>query len=230
MEPDVEFGSHSVTDAIHATNLFRFFHVGDDETVALRGIDLAVARGEFVAVMGPSGSGKSTLLACLAGLDNPDGGSVKIAGERITRRSETDRCRIRGRSIGIMMQAGNLFAHLNVIDNLRMQRSLARLPATSLPETLLAELGLGGRMKALPATLSGGESARAGLAVAMAAEPAVLICDEPTAEVDGATEAVVIATIKQLQRRGSAILIATHSEALSEQADRVLKIVDGQLE
>jgi putative ABC transport system ATP-binding protein len=229
VEPDVELGSYPVTDAIHATNLFRFFHVGDDETVALRGVDLAVAPGEFVAVMGPSGSGKSTLLSCLAGLDNPDGGSVEIAGERITRRTEVDRCRIRARSIGIMMQAGNLFAHLSVIDNLRLQRNLARLPATKLPETLLTELGLGGRMNALPSTLSGGESARAGLAVAMAAEPAVLICDEPTAEIDSATEAVVIATIKRLQTRGSAILVATHSQALAERADRVLKIVDGQL-
>jgi len=219
-----------VTGAIEATNLFKFFHAGEDETIALRGVDLTIAPGEFVAVMGPSGSGKSTLLSCLAGLDDPDGGTVKIAGERITRRSEADRCRIRARSIGMMMQAGNLFSHLSVVDNLRLQRKLTGRPASQLPALILNELGLGARMHARASTLSGGESARAGLAIAMVGEPSVLICDEPTAEVDAATEAAVIAALENLQRSGSAVLVATHSQALADRADRVIKMDDGALQ
>lgn len=214
-------------DAIRASNLFRFFHAGVDETFALRGVDLVVAPGEFVAIMGPSGSGKSTLLSCLAGLDEPDGGVVDIAGERMTRRPEATRSRIRARSIGIMLQTGNLFSHLRVIDNLRLQRRISGLAQTQLPEMLLNELGLGACMLALSPTLSGGEAARAGLAVALAAEPAILICDEPTAEVDAETEAVVMARLKERQRRGGAVLVATHSRAVADRADRIVTIVDG---
>ena len=216
--------------ALRASELYRFFHTGDDETMALRGVSLEVAAGELVALVGPSGSGKSTLLACLAGLDDPDGGRVEVLGTPISRQPEALRCRLRARSIGIVLQAGNLFSHLSVLDNVHLQRRIAGLPPGKRAEILLEELGLDAQMTKLPTALSGGETMRAALAVALAAEPPILVCDEPTAEVDELTEANVIATLKEQQRRGAAVLVATHSEALAGRADRIVRIADGRLE
>jgi putative ABC transport system ATP-binding protein len=219
-----------VVAAVRARDLYRFFHAPDEEVFALRGVNLEVAAGEFVAVMGPSGSGKSTLFACIAGLDDPDGGSVEIDGGRMTRQPEDVRARIRANSIGIVLQSGNLFSHLTVAENLHLQRRLARQPATPAQSGLLASLGLERKRNMLPETLSGGEAARAALAVALSAEPIVLLCDEPTGEVDAATEAVVLAILKQQQARGVAILVATHSTALAKEADRIIRIADGSVQ
>src|SRR4051794_23030214 len=106
--------------ALVAHELYRFYHVGDDEMAALRGVDLELARGELVALMGPSGSGKSTLLACLAGLDEPDGGHVEVMGQRLSRRPEAVRAQLRARHLGVMMQSGNLFDHLTVAANIAL--------------------------------------------------------------------------------------------------------------
>src|SRR5205823_5214367 len=170
--------------AVEAEGLYRFFHAGDEETVALAGVTIYVAIGELVAVVGPSGSGKSTLLACLAGLDEPDGGTVRIAGETMTRRPEARRAALRARSVGLLLQANNLFDHLCVRDNLRLAQRLAGGPASVHPDRLLDELGLVERATAWPTTLSGGEAARAGLALALANDPTVLLADEPTGELD----------------------------------------------
>jgi len=114
----MEVAAPSGAAAIEAVDLFRFYHAGDDdETLALRGVSLSVEAGEIVAVVGPSGSGKSTLLACLAGLDDPDGGVVRVGGERMSRRPEADRARLRATFIGVLMQSGNLLEHLSVIEN-----------------------------------------------------------------------------------------------------------------
>ena len=109
---------------IDGRELYRFYHIGDDETFALRGVSVSVHAGEMVAVVGPSGSGKSTLLACLAGLDEPDGGHVTIAGQRITRRDEATRARLRARWIGMLLQSGNLLEHLSVAQNIRAAQAL----------------------------------------------------------------------------------------------------------
>ena len=212
-----------------AAELYRFFHNGDAETVALRGVSLTLEVGEFVALVGPSGSGKSTLLACLAGLDNPDGGTVSIDGERLSRRPESATAAIRARSIGMLMQSGNLLEHLTVEENVRLQSRLAKVPQSPAEADLLSELGISERRYALPSQLSGGEAARAGLAVALAAGPKILICDEPTAEVDLATEQAILAILHARQRVGVAVIVATHSSVLASAADRIIHIVDGRL-
>jgi putative ABC transport system ATP-binding protein len=212
--------------ALQGFELYRFYHAGDDETAALRGVDVHLDSGELVALVGPSGSGKSTLLTCLAGLDEPDGGHVEIMGQRLSRRPEATRARLRARHIGILMQSGNLFDHLTVASNIALQIWLSGKRTRG---SLLERLGIGDLAHALPSQLSGGEAARAGLAVALAADPDILICDEPTAEVDAEAERRILDFLDERRRRGCAVLVATHSAALAQQADRVLQISDGRI-
>ena len=214
---------------LHAADLYRFFHIGDEETIALRGVSLTVLPGEIVAVMGPSGSGKSTLLNCLTGLDEPDAGLVTIGGARLSRRPEGKRAALRARFLGILMQSGNLFQHLSLLGNIRLQMQLGGVDDAARPEALLDSVGLGHRGFAHVTQLSGGETARAGLAVALACNPPILIADEPTAEVDAATEHRLIAQFEARRAAGLATLIATHSEALAHRADRILRLNDGSL-
>jgi len=214
---------------IEADDLFRFYHPGDAEVRALRGASLTVEAGEIVALLGPSGSGKSTLLACLAGLDEPDGGLVTIDCQRMTRRPEQERAALRSRCIGFLAQSGNLFAHLSVADNIRLQMRLRGKSDRKRIFDLLTLVGLKDRATAMPATLSGGELARAGLAVALAADPPVLLADEPTAEVDAETENRILELLERRSATGKAALIATHSAALSAKASRVLRIADGRI-
>jgi putative ABC transport system ATP-binding protein len=215
--------------SVSAVDLYRFFHVGDTEVRALRGASLTVGSEEVVALVGPSGSGKSTLLACIAGLDEPDGGHVEVAGRRMTRRPEAERARLRARHVGVLQQSGNLFDHLTVEENVRLSLQLARIDGAGRSRQALASVGLADRARALPSELSGGETARAGLAVALAADPAILIADEPTAEVDADTERQLIELIVARKRSGRAALIATHSMALGAAADRVYRIADGRI-
>lgn len=212
---------------LDARELYRFFHAGDHEVVALRGVTLTLKAAEFTALRGPSGSGKSTLLACLAGIDEPDGGKVSVLGERITRRSEPERAHLRARHFGMLMQSGNLFDHLTVRDNIRLQIAISGRGQSDEIDSLLESLGLGGLAGVLPSHLSGGEAARAGLAVALAAKPSILLCDEPTAEVDAVTEQLVINRLIEACRAGAALLIVTHSSALAARADRIVDIRDG---
>lgn len=213
---------------LSANGLYRFYHTGDVETAALKGVSLQIAAGEFVAVMGPSGSGKSTLLACLAGLDDPDGGIVEVMGQRISRRTERERAGLRARHIGILMQSGNLFEHLTVERNLRLQLKLAGLHEWTAIGAMLQTLGLTQHLQARPSQLSGGELARAGLALALCTRPALLLADEPTAEVDEMTEANILDYLKLRCREGCSMLIATHSRMLASRADRVLQLDDGR--
>jgi putative ABC transport system ATP-binding protein len=229
---------------VDGRELYRFFHTGEDETFALRGVSVRVHAGELVAVAGPSGSGKSTLLACLAGLDEPDGGHVMIAGERITRRDEATRAGLRARWIGMLLQSGNLVDHLSVAQNIQAARALVpralrrgRRDGQPGPdraglasaERLLDSVGLAGRASARPSTLSGGEAARAALAVAMANDPPVLLADEPTGEVDRQAEIRVLDLLRARADRGKAVLVVTHSENVAMAADRVVHMVDGRV-
>ncbi|GAA3130663.1 ABC transporter ATP-binding protein [Streptomyces rameus] len=210
-----------------ARELYRFYRAGEEETLALRGVSLQVRRGETLAVVGPSGSGKSTLLACLAGLDEPSGGEVRVSGVRISHRPEAERARVRARHIGVLLQTRNLLPHMSVRDNIRLaQRARPGRPPLNAQE-LLGQLDLAGRAHALPRQLSGGELARAGLAVALANSPDVLLADEPTGELDGETEQVVLALLRERAAQGCAVVIVTHSAEVVRVADRVVGLADG---
>jgi putative ABC transport system ATP-binding protein len=220
-----------VTTALEADSLYRFYHAGDDETLALRGVSLAVAPGEVVAVSGPSGSGKSTLLACLAGLDEPDGGSVRIAGERISRRPEAVRARIRGERVGILYQQANLIGHLSVEDNVALAQALGATSSNGdWRSQVLDDCGLTHRASARPSQLSGGELARAGLAVALANRPDVILADEPTGELDETTAGRVLAMLRERADAGAAVLVVSHDEAVTAMADREIHLRDGQVD
>jgi putative ABC transport system ATP-binding protein len=214
---------------IEARELYRFFHAGDDETFALRGVSMAAQPGEVVAIVGPSGSGKSTLLSCLAGLDEPDGGHVAVAGERITRRPEAVRAALRAKWIGMLSQSGNLLEHLTVAQNVRVARAFVARAARPNPEDLLVSVGLDGRAAARPSTLSGGEAARAGLAVALANDPPILLADEPTGEVDRENEQIILDLLRARAAAGGTVVVVTHSERVAAVADRVISLADGRI-
>ena len=220
----------SVTSPIlEAVDLYRFYHVGDDETLALRGVSLRLYPNEIVAVTGPSGSGKSTLLACLAGLDEPDGGSVRIAGEVMSRRPEAERAALRARKVGMLFQSGNLLDHLSVEQNVLLAQRLAGSVDSKRVAALLAEVGLADRAGAAPITLSGGETARAGLAVALANNPVVILADEPTGELDEVTSTRIMELLRRHSLAGAAILIVTHNPTVAAIADREISLLDGQV-
>jgi putative ABC transport system ATP-binding protein len=220
-----------MTAVLEAHSLYRFFHAGDDETLALKGVSLAVEPGELIAVTGPSGSGKSTLLACLAGLDEPDGGSVSIDGTRISRRPEEERARIRGARIGMLFQQANLVGHLSVSDNVTLaQRIGDGSRGAAWRREVLERCGIEHRAHARPAQLSGGELARAGLAVALASDPPVILADEPTGELDAATAARVLDMLRERAAAGAGVLIVTHSPDIAAGADREVRLLDGRVD
>ncbi len=216
---------------LEARDLYRFFHAGDDETLALKGVSLAIEPGELVAVTGPSGSGKSTLLTCLAGLDEPDGGSVSVNGTRISRRSEEERARIRGALIGMLFQQANLVGHLSVADNVTLaQRIGDRASGAAWRAEVLERCGIEHRARARPSQLSGGELARAGLAVALANDPPVILADEPTGELDSVTAGRVLELLRERAAAGAGVLIVTHSPEIAAGVDREIRLLDGRVE
>jgi putative ABC transport system ATP-binding protein len=214
---------------LEARDLYRFFHAGDDETLALRGVTLDVDAGEIVAITGPSGSGKSTLLACLAGLDEPDGGMVTVAGHPISRRPEVERAALRARLIGVLFQSRNLLDDFNVAENIAIAQRIAGRHDTQATAELLERLGLAQRRQHLPRTLSGGETARAGLAVALANNPAAILADEPTGELDSETAKSIVDLLRERADAGAAVLVVTHDAAMAASADREIHLHDGSV-
>jgi putative ABC transport system ATP-binding protein len=218
-----------MSPVLETTELYRFYRAGEEETLALRGVSLHVRIGEFVAVSGPSGSGKSTLLACLAGLDEPDGGTVRIDGSRMSHRPERERAALRARLVGVVFQSGNLIEHLTVRQNIDLAQRLARRRDRAWREELLADLRLTERGGARPSELSGGEAARSAVAVAVAAHPAVVLADEPTGELDAYTERGVLDLLRDLTEQGTAVIVASHSPAVAQVADSTVTLRDGRI-
>ena len=213
---------------LEARGLHRFYRRGGNEVGALLDVSLACEVGETVAVTGPSGSGKSTLLGLLAGLDNPDGGAVHVAGQRMSHQSPAVAARLRARHVGVLTQSSGLLGHLTVLENVRFAASL-RAGSGPSPDELVEGLGLRAVRRCTPRTLSGGETARAGLAVALAGAPAVLLADEPTAEVSSDEERTILDLLRQWRPRDGATVIVTHAAPVAAHADRIVHLVDGRV-
>jgi putative ABC transport system ATP-binding protein len=201
-------------------------------TRALRGADLAVADGEFVAVMGPSGCGKSTLLSMAAGLDRPDEGTVVVLGHEMHRLTVDQRAVARQTSVGVVFQFFNLLDTMTAAENVTLPGLLAgksRAQAARRSRELLDVLGIGNRSGVLPSTLSGGERQRLAIARALANEPRVLLADEPTGSLDQAGGAEILELFRRLNQGGQTILMVTHDHAVASHAGRVVTMSDGRI-
>jgi putative ABC transport system ATP-binding protein len=210
-------------------DVFRIFRSGPVETVALRGASMQVEAGEFVAVVGPSGSGKSTLLHIAAGLEEPSAGSVEVAGEPLAGLDEDGLLLMRRRRVGVVFQRDNLLAHLTALQNVVLAGKLARRSdAMERSRRLLEDLGLADRVHNRPSALSGGEQQRVAVAAALVNEPALLLADEPTGELDRASEGLVLDVLEAARERvGCALMIVTHSEEVASRAGRVVRMHNG---
>ncbi len=197
----------------------------------LRDIALNIGRGEAVALLGPSGSGKSTLLMVMTGLERPDSGTVTVAGEELSRLDEDALARFRGSTIGIVFQAFHLIPTMTALENVAVPLELAGV-ADALPraERELAAVGLGARLHHYPAELSGGEQQRVALARALAPDPAILVADEPTGNLDEATGGDIIELLFRGHReRGTTLIMVTHDSELAARCDRVLHLHSGKI-
>jgi putative ABC transport system ATP-binding protein len=195
----------------------------------LRGVDLTVAQGESVAILGPSGSGKSSLMAVLAGLERTSGGSIRVAGTEFTTLDEDGLATARRGQIGIVLQSFHLLPTMTALENVAVPLELANIAdAFAIASAELSAVGLGERLHHYPAQLSGGEQQRVAIARAVAGRPTLLFADEPTGNLDGATGAAIIDLLFARQAEtGAALVIITHDPVLGERCDRVLRMADG---
>ena len=208
------------------------YRIGKETIPIFSGLDLTVARGEFVAVMGPSGSGKSTLLNMLAGIDSPDGGELRIGSDRLDQMGESARSSWRARNMGIVFQFYNLLPMLTAAENVELPLLLKPLSARQRRvrvEKVLDLVGLAGREKQYPTLMSGGQQQRVGIARAIVADPGLLLCDEPTGDLDRKSADEVLAMLGFLNRQlGKTILMVTHDPQAALRAERTLHLDKGQ--
>jgi putative ABC transport system ATP-binding protein len=215
---------------IQVRALTKSIDTGTHRVEILKGIDLAIPRGQFAAIMGPSGSGKSTLLGLLAGLDTPTSGQVILDGEDITHLDEDDMALLRGRKIGFVFQSYHLISTLTAEENVLLPMELAGAEAGGRERAreLLERVGLGARKDHYPVQLSGGEQQRVALARAFALSPPILLADEPTGNLDSATGSAVLELLLALNReQGTTLVLVTHEPSLAESADRRIVLRDG---
>ena len=208
------------------------FEVENAPVRALRGVDLRMESGEFVAVMGPSGCGKSTLLNLVAGLDRADDGTIAVAGEDVTGRSEDDLARLRRRHIGIVFQFFNLLEGMSVLENVALPAVVAgskRRQAETRARDLLDLLGLSDKARAAPGVLSGGQRQRLAIARALANEPTLLLADEPTGALDSEGGMEVMELFKRLHAGGQTIILVTHNDDVAASATRLVRMRDGRV-
>lgn len=221
------------TFAIEARGLFHIYRGAELETVALRGVDLALPEASWTSVMGPSGSGKSTLLHVMAGLLEPSGGSVTVGSRDITRLPAAERAVLRRKTIGVVLQRDNLHPLLNAAGNVALPLRLDGRPGGEVNERvaqLLAEVGLSERARSGAGQLSGGEAQRVAIAVALAGRPRVLLADEPTGELDETTTHSLLDLLDTLRtEHGTAVMTVTHNPSVAERADRRITMRDGEV-
>ena len=218
-------------EMIKAAGLKKYYVTDNYEVHALDGVSLSVEEGEFLAIIGTSGSGKTTLLQILGGLDEPTAGGVWIRGKSLKDMTEDERTIFRRRNIGFVFQQYNLIPVINVYENIVLP---LRLDGAEIDEKLLEDivrtLKIGEKLENLPEELSGGQQQRVAIARALMVKPAVLLCDEPTGNLDSVTSMEVISLLKTCAARfHQTVIVVTHQEAIAQMADRILRVEDGKL-
>ena len=221
------------TPIVEARSLHKTYDTGAVRVDALRGLDLALEKGEMVAIMGPSGCGKTTLLNCLSGLDSIDGGEVLIEGTPLSEMSDRERTDYRARRMGFVFQFYNLIPVLTAVENVELPLLVARVAGSEARDRALAALdlvGLAERANHVPDELSGGERQRVTIARSLVNDPAIVWADEPTGDLDSENAAEIVALMRRLNlERGLSFLIVTHDISVGRKTDRIVRMLDGEV-
>jgi len=222
-----------VTIVAEVRGLSRSYRLGENEVHALRGVDLAIEAGEYVAIIGPSGSGKSTLLNVLGCLDRPTEGTYRLGGVDVSAMSDDELSRVRSERLGFVFQNYNLIPQLDVLENIEVPLFYAGRPEREAREKAVAlagALGLSHRLEHRPTELSGGQQQRVAIARALANDPLVLLADEPTGNLDSKTGEEILALLDRLHAEGKTLVVVTHDPGVAGRADRVVAMHDGRVE
>jgi len=218
--------------ALSCQGLWKIYEMGDEKVQAVRGIDLSIEKGEMVAIMGPSGCGKTTLLNILSGIDEPSAGQVMVAKKPLFGISDDERTDLRGKEMGFIFQKFHLLDVMNAVENVEIPLLLMGLnpdEARQKANLSLEKVGLGDRCQHRPAELSGGQQQRVSIARAIVHDPSVILCDEPTGNLDSATSQQVMSILSELNQSGSTLVIVTHDNEIAKQCSRIIRIIDGRI-
>ena len=217
---------------VKLANISKVYKMGDNEVIALNGVDLDIAEGEFVAIMGPSGSGKSTLMNILGCLDTPTTGSYLLDNEEVANLSEDVLAKIRNKKIGFVFQNFNLLSRISALENVALPLVYAGVSKTeriNRAQELLKMVGLADRQQHVPNELSGGQRQRVAIARALVNNPKIIMADEPTGNLDTKSSVEIMAMFKELYKQGKTIILVTHEPDIAENAKRIITVRDGKI-
>lgn len=213
-------------------NIVKKYYLGEEEQIILKGIDLSVKKGEFLSILGPSGSGKSTMMNIIGCLDVPSSGEYILSGKDISSLSEEELSQIRAKEIGFIFQSFYLLPRLTIIENVELSMVYSGISPKErkrIAREMLKKVGLEAKENHRPNQLSGGQQQRVAIARALATNPSILLCDEPTGALDQATGKQIMSLFKELHSEGRTIIMITHDEKIATHADRIVRILDGNI-
>ena len=217
---------------IELKDVYKIYHMGDEDVHALDGVSLTIDKGEFVAIVGQSGSGKSTAMNIIGCLDVPTSGTYHLGGVDVSTMDDDQQAEIRNKMLGFIFQQYNLLPRLNLLENVEVPliyANISRAERHKLARDVLEKVGLGDKLKNLPNQLSGGQQQRVSIARALVRNPAVILADEPTGALDSHTGREVIGMLQQLHREGHTVVLITHDNSIAVQAERIIRLEDGQV-
>ena len=221
-----------MTVALECKGLWKLYEMGDETVQAVRGVDLEIMQGEMVAIMGPSGCGKTTLLNLLSGIDEPSAGQVNVTGRPLFGISDDERTDLRGKEMGFIFQKFHLIEVLSSVENVEiplLMQGIAPDQARIKAMEAMESVGLGDRASHRPAELSGGQQQRVSIARAFVHEPSVILCDEPTGNLDSSTSEQVMQLLSEINSKGATLIVVTHDDFVAEKCTRVVQMSDGRI-